>query len=346
MFKKAIAATLVAAAGAMAAPQSGACTRVVYTGTNNLYVVGRSLDWKTPIPTNIYVYPRGLKKVGHSRENPVKWTSRYGAVYAVSYDAGVTEGMNEAGLSVNGLFCKGTVYENEGTKSRPAISLAMFPAWILDQCATTDEVVRLLESQPFNISGSSFDNGTETALHWGITDATGSTIVLEFDQGQLNIYGGEPMPVLTNDPNWPQMQAINEYWKKIGGVNMLPGTVKSPDRFVRASFFVDNVEKTPNADLGVAICRSILVNCCVPYTYTVQGEGNVSSTQWRSYSNLRDRRYYFDIVTNLGVFYIDLAQCNLKPGAKIRRLNTAQSQGYIGDVTKKLDVHPGFTPQH
>lgn len=39
-----------------------ACSRVVYHGSDSLYVVGRSLDWKTPIPTNIYVYPRGMEK--------------------------------------------------------------------------------------------------------------------------------------------------------------------------------------------------------------------------------------------------------------------------------------------
>lgn len=345
MFRKILAGAVLAAASA-SAPQAGACTRVVYAGADSLYVVGRSLDWKTPIPTNLYVYPRGVQKKGHNLPNSLEWTSRYGAVYAVSYDAGVTEGMNEAGLSVNGLFCKGTVYENEGTRGRPAISLAMFPAWLLDLCSTTQEVVDLLRSQPFTVSGSTFDNGTVTALHWGVTDAGGNTVVLEFDNGELNIYGGEPMPVLTNDPGWPQMQAINDYWKKIGGVNMLPGTVKSPDRFVRASFFVDNVERVADAALGMAICRSILVNCCVPYTYTVQGEGNVSSTQWRSFSNLRDRLYYFDIVTNLGVYYVDLGKMDLRQGAKIRRLDTSRSSDYVGDVTKKFEPSPGFTPQH
>ena len=80
------------------------CSRVLYVGSDSLRIVGRSLDWKTPIPTNIYVYPRGMKKVGNSLPGSVEWTSKYGAVYAVGYDGGVTEGMNEKGLVVNGLF--------------------------------------------------------------------------------------------------------------------------------------------------------------------------------------------------------------------------------------------------
>lgn len=38
-----------------------ACTRVVYHGADSLFVVARSLDWKTPIPTNLYVYPRAYR---------------------------------------------------------------------------------------------------------------------------------------------------------------------------------------------------------------------------------------------------------------------------------------------
>lgn len=47
--------------------------------------------------------------------------------------------------------------------------------------------------------------------------------------------------MLTNDPPFEQMQAVNNYWKQIGGANQLPGTVRSPDRFARASFFIEHM---------------------------------------------------------------------------------------------------------
>ena len=145
-----------------------ACTRVVYHGSDNLYIVGRSLDWKTPIPTNIYVYPRGIHKYGSDKPGAVEWTSKYGAVYAVGYDGGVTEGMNERGLVVNGLFCKGTVYDNDSTVNRPPMSMAMFTAWILDTCENIDEVKALLEAHNFSLGGATFDNGTVSGLYQGI----------------------------------------------------------------------------------------------------------------------------------------------------------------------------------
>lgn len=347
-----IGAAMVAAFMFLGIDHADACTRAVYTGptpeeqgTEPLRIVGRSLDWKTPIPTNIYVYPRGMAKKGNTLPGSIEWISKYGAVYAVGYDGGVTEGMNEKGLVINGLFCKGTIYVNDKTDDRPPMSMAMFVAWLLDMNATTPEVVQVLREQNFTISGATFDGGTVSRLHWGITDAQGRTAILEFDNGNVAIYEGD-YPVLTNDPQFPKMQAINAYWEGVDGVNMLPGTVKSPDRFVRASFFINHTEKTNDAKVGLAITRSILQNASVPYLYTVDTEPNVSSTQWRSFSNIRDLRYYFDIVTNEGIYYIDLKKCNLEPGASVMKLDTSKETAIVGEANSHLKPVAPFTPMY
>lgn len=328
------------------APQAEACSRILYQGQDSLYIVGRSLDWKTPIPTNLYVYPRGIHKMGSDQPGAIEWTSKYGAVYAVGYDGGVTEGMNEKGLVINGLFCKGTVYDNAETAKRPPLSMAMFVAWLLDNNATVEEVAGVLHEHNFSLSGATFDEGTVSALHWGVTDATGKSIIFEFNHGVINIYEMGDYLAMTNDPNWPSMTAIIDYWGKKGGQNTLPGTVSSPDRAVRANYFAHHVDSTADADLGVSIARSILVNSCVPYTYQIQGEPNVSSTQWRSYANTRDKRYYFDIVTNPGYYYIDLNQLDLRKGAKILKLDTSAETQMVGNANKYLKKHPGFTPMY
>ena len=319
---KTIGALGAAALMALAPAQGDACSRVLYKGTDNLYVVGRSLDWKTPIPTNLYVYPRGMQKVSSNLDNPLKWTSKYGAVYAVGYDGGVTEGMNEKGLVVSGLFCKGTVY-NDSTSTKPyTMSLAVFPAWLLDQCATVGEVRTMLENAQFDIQGATF----------------------EFDHGKISIHDMGDYQAMTNDPQWPAMTAIIDYWDKIGGQHMLPGTVSSPDRCVRANYFAHHVEAVGDADLGVSITRSILVNSCVPYTYLIQGEPNVSSTQWRTYANVRDRRYYFELVTNPGYYYVDLNTLDLKKGAAVLKLDTSKTADLVGNANSRLVKSEPFTP--
>ena len=344
----------VMVAGAARMP-ADACSRVLYVGDTAVHnqdsvlrIVGRSLDWRTPIPTNIYVYPRGMAKQGNVTPNAVRWTSRYGSVYAVSYDGGITEGMNEKGLCVNGLFCKGAVYENGDTKGRPDMSLAVFVGWLLDMNATTDEVVAVLRERNFSISGATFDGGTVSALHFAVTDARGNSAIFEFDNGSLEIYRGKDleMCMLTNTPEYPQMTAINDYWKGVGGKNMLPGTVSSPDRFVRGWFFDHNVVRTNNLSEGLPIARSIMANLSVPYHYTVEGEPNVSSTQWRSYANLRDHIYGFELVSNMGYFYVDLNKCDLRKGAPVMKLVTADWPSLAGDATGRLVPHKPFKPMY
>ncbi len=341
-----MAGVLTLLAGTQAAD---ACSRVLYVGdttaTGNeevLRIVGRSLDWSTPIPTNIFVYPRGIEKQSAAEGSMFRWTSVYGAVYATSYNAGITEGMNEKGLTVNGLFCRQAIYNNPSTEDKPVMSLAVFPAYLLDLCATTDEAVALVRQQNFKIAGATFDGGTASTLHWGITDATGKSAVIEFNNGHIKIYEGRDLPVLTNDPLWPAMNAIDDYWEGIGGASFLPGGVRSADRFVRAHFFDNSVERTNDADTGLAIIRSILYNVSVPYKY-VKGDKNLSQTQWRSFSNIRDRKYFFENVTDPGLYYIDLNELSLSPGSPVLYLDTQHAAGYVGNVNRHLVNSEPFT---
>lgn len=325
---------------------SDACTRVVYKGLDSLFVVARSLDWKSPIPTNLYVYSRGIEKTSSDQPNAIHWTSKYGSVYAVGYDGGVTEGMNEKGLVINGLFCKTAIYEKKSADTdKPYMSLAVLVAWLLDNNATVAEVRAQLEKQDFRIQGASFDGGTASTLHWGVTDASGQSMIFEFTNGELKCYDMGDYRAMTNDPEWPAMTAIVNYWDKIGGQNMLPGTVSSPDRCVRANYFVHHVEPVADTDLGVSIARSVLVNACVPYSYLIEGEPNLSSTQWRSYSDTRDLRYYFEIVTNPGYYYIDLSKIDLSRKG-IYRLDTSKNTEIVGCANKYLEPHKGFTPMY
>ncbi|MDE6531941.1 MAG: linear amide C-N hydrolase [Muribaculaceae bacterium] len=342
---KTIAVACALGAASFSAQNSGACTRILYKGADSTFVVGRSLDWKTPIPTNLYVYPAGMPKVGSDKPGAIAWTSKYGAVYAVGYDGGIIEGMNEKGLVVNGLFCKGTIYNNPDTEGRPPMSLAVFVGWLLDMNATTDEVVEVLKKHEFSIGGSTFDNGTASTLHWGVTDSSGKSAIIEFDNGDIRIYDPGDYLAMTNDPQWPSMTAILDYWEKIGGQHMLPGTVSSPDRCVRANFFTHHVESVSDPSLAVSIARSILVNACVPYTYLIQGEPNVSSTQWRSFADIKNRNYYFEIVTNPGYYYIDLSKCDLKKGASVMKLDTSKEKMLVGEANHALKKDTPFNPQ-
>ncbi|MDE6301245.1 MAG: linear amide C-N hydrolase [Muribaculaceae bacterium] len=344
---KLLKSVMLMAAVALGASAAYPCSRIVLRGdSTDVVQVGRTLDWRTPIPTNIYVYPAGMHKQSNASGNMYTWTSKYGTVLAAGYDGGVTEGMNDQGLVINGLFCKTSQYPTVAEDpSRPVMSLAVFVSWMLDQCATTQEVAELMRTHDFSIGGATFDGGTVSMLHWGVTDVTGNTLVIEYAGGKLNMYESPEYQVLTNDPTFPQMQAINDYWKGIGGQNFLPGGVRSSDRFVRADYFVHHVPvKGITSDQGVTELMTIINNVAVPYGYEVPGSPNLSSTQWRSLSDLNRHRYYFQFADQQSSFYIDLNTLLLTPGSPVLKLDTTKRADFTGCMNSHLKVSAPFTP--
>ena len=320
------------------------CSRVVFHGRDSLIVVGRTLDWRSPIPTNIYVYPRGMRKRGMPQGKTLEWVSKYGSVLAVSYDGGTTEGMNEKGLVMNALFCKGTLYRNDAGGDAATISLAVFINYFLDNFASVAEAETWLNANDFAIYGENFDGSTEASLHWALTDRTGTTLVIEYRNRQLELYKSENYDVLTNDPPFSDMLAIDGYWKQIGGSVMLPGTVHSPDRFVRASFFISHIPADVDAQRAAAAVVSVLGVVSVPLGYELPDAPNLSSTQWHSVSDALNLRYYFGFTTEFCNFWIDLSEVDLNAGAPVLKLDTADRRGLAGCVHDRLEISTPFNP--
>lgn len=328
----------------LAAGKAISCSRVVFLGNNDLTIVGRTLDWRTPIPTNLYVYPRGMEKQGMPDGNTFRWKSKYGSVLAVSYDGGVTEGMNEKGLVMNALFCKGSIYRTSINGELRSLSLAVFVSYFLDNFSTTDEVFQWLSKNDFAIYGQTFDEGTTAALHWALTDRSGKTLVMEFQKGKLDVYMSRDYRVLTNDPPFEQITAINNYWKQVGGANMLPGTVRSPDRFARASFFIEHVPTNVDHKQAAAQVLSVLNNVAVPLGYELEGAPNLSSTQWRSVADAKNLIYYFGFTTQFSVFNIELGKLNLKEGAPVLKIDTSAHTDLHGCINDILVPSAPFSP--
>lgn len=71
---KTIAAIALLLVGAV---QAWPCSRVVFRGdSTDIVMVGRTLDWRTPIPTNLYVYPAGMARESMPSGPRLTWTSK------------------------------------------------------------------------------------------------------------------------------------------------------------------------------------------------------------------------------------------------------------------------------
>ena len=77
-----------------------ACTRAVYIGPDNMVITGRTMDWKEDIQSNLYLFPRGIKRAGYNKGNTVEWISKYGSIVATGYDIGTCYSCRNLFMSV------------------------------------------------------------------------------------------------------------------------------------------------------------------------------------------------------------------------------------------------------
>lgn len=335
----------VAAAFVCPTPQANACTRVTYVG-DNAVITGRTLDWKTPIPNNIYVLPRGIARQSYDEpERSVQWTSRYASVVAVGYDIGVAEGMNQEGLCCNILYLPGTYYAEQGDP-RPLMSTSLWAQYVLDNFATTREAVATLSLDAFQINAPAMPGGDATTVHMAISDKTGNSAIVEYLNGKLSIHEGKQYQVLTNAPPYDQQLAIYDYWKTVGGLNMLPGTARSQDRFTRASFYVGMLDKDLPHDKALGGVFGIVGNCAVPTGISIPNQPEISTTQWRSVSDQTNQIYFYRETNSPSTIWIDLREFDIYPGAPIMKLDLiSKGQGMMsGNVIKQMKKSAGYTP--
>ena len=309
----------------MSVQKADACTRAVYIGPDHMVVTGRTMDWKEDIMSNIYVFPRGIQRAGYNKENAVKWTSKYGSVIATGYDIGTCDGMNEKGLVASLLFLPESVFDRPGD-TRPVMGISIWTQYVLDNFATVHEAVEELKKESFRIDAPHMPNGSASTLHLAITDETGNTAVLEYLDGNLSIHEGKEFQVMTNSPRYDYQLAINNYWKEVGGLQMLPGTNRSSDRFVRASFYIHAIPQTPDAKIAVPSVLSVMRNVSVPFGITTPDKPHISSTRWRSVSDQKNKIYYFESVMTPNLFWLDLKKIDFSPKAGIKKLTLTNAR--------------------
>ncbi|WP_240804558.1 linear amide C-N hydrolase [Qingshengfaniella alkalisoli] len=316
----------------LAAGIADACTRFVYLGADEQIITARSMDWKSDIGTNLWVFPRGMERNGEAGLNSIEWTSKYGSVkygsvIASAYDLATTDGMNEAGLVANILWLVESDYP-EFDGSQTGLSIAAWAQYVLDNFATVQETVAALEAEPFTIVTDAVPGEDRLAtLHLSISDKTGDSAIVEYINGEQVIHHSREYQVMTNSPIFEQQLALESYWRQIGGTVMLPGTNRASDRFARASFYVNAIPKTENPIETIASVFGVIRNASVPFGITTPDEPNISSTRWRTVADHKRLLYFFESALTPNTFWVDLKKFDFAPETgKVMRLELGPQQ--------------------
>jgi len=179
------------------------------------------------------------------------------------------------------------------------------------------------------------DNKTASAIHWRVGDPSGAQIVIEIEEGKINIYENT-VGVITNSPGFQwHLQNLNNYVnlfpgsaenKTIGGRTIapfgagsgflgIPGDVTPPSRFVRAALYTSTAPVRATQMETVMQCFNILDNFNIPIGIEYP-QGYVpdlpSATQWTSVIDLSSRVLFYKTMYNTSVRRIALKDIDFK----------------------------------
>lgn len=308
------------------------CTRAMYQGLNGMIVTGRSMDWKEDMHSNIWLFPRGMARDGAVKQNSLSWVSKYGSVITAGYDIASTDGINEKGLVANLLVLAESEFPERDT-AQNAISVSVWVQYFLDNFATVAEAVARMGKRGFQVvSGMMPDGSRMASFHLAISDGTGDSAIFEYLGGKLTIHHSKEYAVMTNSPTFDQQLAINQYWTTIGGLDFLPGTNRSADRFARASFYIGALPKTDDIQTVVAGVMSVIRNVSVPRGITTPGHPEIATTIWRAVSVNSHPMYFFESSLTPNTFWVDLKQADFNPGSPVLKLSMSSKELYHGNT--------------
>jgi choloylglycine hydrolase len=326
-----------------------ACSRVTWSGPDQQVITGRSMDWPYGFNSHFHVIPRGEAVDGAGGVNSLSFKSRYGAVLvsgstepAGAVDA-VFDGMNEKGLAANLLY----LAENDfglatAEMKRPRLSFAAWTLYLLSQYATVRELVAAVQQDRIQIVPVPFGPGgkAKATVHMAVSDASGDSAVIEYLKGKPVIHHGRQFKVMTNSPVYSEQLKLNAFWATKDRTHDLPGSIQSPDRFVRGAYYNDQLPLTTDPRQALAGVMSVMRNISVPWGTPDPEHPNISPTWWRTLLDQKNGVYYFDSALSPQMVWLNLRQIDFSPGSGIRAIAIETNPSLQGNLNTQLKVAP------
>lgn len=338
--QQAVSGARIALAMGLAPLQSAdACSRILWNDNKLAIVVGRTMDWPESTEPVLAVFPRGMKRDGGQngpievvKENPAKWTSKYGSLVTTIYGVGSADGLNERGLAAHMLYLNATDF-GPRDPSKPGLQAGLWLQFLLDNAANVEEALALLDTVQVVMAE---ERGHKTTVHLAIEDVSGDSAIVEYVGGKPVVHHGREYRIMTNDPTYDEQLALlkKQDFSKPSSDTPLPGNVKAVDRFQRAAYYAAMLPEPKSEREAVAGVLAIARNVSVPFGAPYKGFG-IYNTEYRTVINLTNKRYFFELTNSPNVIWADLAKFNLAAGAPVMVLKP-DNIDLSGNVTAKF----------
>ncbi|MBS3904610.1 MAG: linear amide C-N hydrolase [Simkania sp.] len=301
-----------------------ACSRLFWNENHQTKIVGRSMDLFYSDEPEMWINPRGMSHESKIDDNGLEWTSIYGNVSVSAFHSKdlVSEGVNEKGLAVHLLILQGTTYENRD--QRCGIHYGLWPQYILDTCQTVEEA--LDAHQKFQVICVPV-KGLEWPLHLMIEDAMGDSAIIEFVDGQMNIYHGAEYQVGTNGPTYDRQLANLRNYEGFGDSQPIPTGPDSISRYVRASTHLTQLPEPHDANEAAILIRSA-TETVIQKDHVVNANTTLS-TLWISVSDLTNRIYYFFPQDQSHGIRINLLDLDFSEDTPVQKLDLLDPSIYV-----------------
>ncbi len=310
------------------------CTAISYKAKDHYF--GRNLDLEYSYEETVTITPRNYPLPFRKKDTLHNHYAIIGMAYVFENYPLYYDASNEKGLSIAGLnFPDNAFYVDKEIETLDNISPFELIPWILAQCASVEEALKLLTR--INLMALPFHpNLPLTPLHWMISDNNRSIVVEPLSDG-IHIHEN-PLGILTNNPpfdfqrmylnqfiNISKDPATNRFSAKLPlsaysrgmGAIGLPGDFSSSSRFVRAAFIKANSVCEPSEPSGVNQFFHIL-DCVQQPRGSVEVEKNIYEiTYYSCCCNTSKGIYYYKTYDNSQITAVHMHKENLDTEALI-----------------------------
>lgn len=345
--------------------QAEACSVFSVTAKDKTIISGRTMEFGHDMGYAMIVVPRNKSFVSPVPDGikPVKWKTKYGYVAnnVLGKEDGISDGLNEAGLSFSLLWYDGDmIWQSVSPQDKtPALANVVFGSWILGNFGSVKEAVQSIgKVRVFGHKNPEL-GGAVIPGHFILHDASGESAVIEYEQGVVHVYDN-PLGIMTNAPNFPWMLTnLRNYagmtndqvgpsvfggktYRSVGhgaGFFGLPGDLTPPARFVRMAVMTKFADPQENAEgllnLAQHIVSSLHIVRGMAIDRDAQGKVIASeTTQWSSFRDLTHRVYYYRTYDNFNLRKIDLKNLNFSAEC-IKTIPMFTDREIIVDITDR-----------
>lgn len=305
------------------------CTSIFMRTEDNKHILARTMDFSYPLDAKPIYIPREHNWV--SGADNKQWNNELGFLgtgSSLGKDYFVCDGVNEAGISIAELYLPGeALYQKEAESGSLNFCPHEFIMWVLGNISSIEELGETLDS--INLVERPVPMlGFVTPLHWIITDKSGKSVVIEPTEKKLR-FKEDPVEVMTNTPQleWhlenlrnylnvrpEQFDPINyggyeaTAFSQGTGTSGLPGGYTPPERFVRATFFKQFIEKAADENEGVMNALHILATVSIPKGVVVKSTGEQDYSQFISMMCNESRTVYFNDYATNGITRVTMTE--------------------------------------